>query len=351
MSKASFSARAKAIASQLRKAVRHILFHNGWVKLIAVLISLLLWAGLISQDETLTRDKTWQNVKVNITGADKLRNNSLIVVSDLDELLSGVTLTAAVPQKQYDTATASVFNARVDLSSLNGTGTQELRILTTGSNTYGQDISTVPSVITVEVEEYFVRQRIPVNVVVGGESQNVWYGNWYMPTPSVDPALIAVSGPRALVQTISRAKVMLDPETLDWSEGTLFTTGDIQLYNRAGDPVSDTLLGITTESLSIDTVLIEANVLPVKTFQMSDQVTVSDSRITSVKFSPETVKVAARSVVLDQLEALTLDVSAISADDLEQGTNVVTIRVQKPSEDAVLSNDTVVMTLEVDKGK
>ena len=63
------------------------------------------------------------------------------------------------------------------------------------------------------------------------------------------------------------------------------------------------------------------------------------------------MKVAARSVVLDQLEALTLDVSAISADDLEQGTNVVTIRVQKPSEDAVLSNDTVVMTLEVDKGE
>ena len=102
MSKASFSARAKAIASQLRKAVRHILFHNGWVKLIAVLISLLLWAGLISQDETLTRDKTWQNVKVNITGADKLRNNSLIVVSDLDELLSGVTLTAAEAVRHRD---------------------------------------------------------------------------------------------------------------------------------------------------------------------------------------------------------------------------------------------------------
>ena len=83
MNNASLSARIKAVASQLWKAVRHILFHNGWVKLLAVLISLLLWAGLISQDDTLTRDKTWQNVKISVTGAEKIKNNGYIVVSDL----------------------------------------------------------------------------------------------------------------------------------------------------------------------------------------------------------------------------------------------------------------------------
>lgn len=352
MNNASLSARIKAVASQLWKAVRHILFHNGWVKLLAVLISLLLWAGLISQDDTLTRDKTWQNVKISVTGAEKIKNNGYIVVSDLDGLLSGVSLTAAVPQKQFDSVTPSVFNARVDLSSLNGTGTQELRILTTESSTYGKDISTVPSVISVEVEEYFVRQRIPVNVVVTGEDyQNGWYNEWYISTPSVDPALIAVNGPRSLVQTISRAKVMVDPETLDWSEGTLITTGDIKLYNRAGEEISSPLLGITTESLSIDTVLIEANVLPVKSFQISEQMNIGDERITSVKYSPETVKVAARSEVLEQLSELLLDPTVVNPDELENGTNVITIRIQKPSEDAVLSNDTVILTLEVDKGE
>lgn len=350
MNKTSFSAKANAVFSQILKTLKHIVFHNGLVKLIAVLISLVLWAGLISQDDSLTRDKTWQNVKVTVTGSDRVKSNGYIVVSDLDALLSNVSLTAAVPQKQYDAAVPSIFNARVDLSSLQGKGTQELRILTTESNTYGKGITTVPSVISVDVEEYFVRQRIPVNVVVTGEYQNGWYENWYMATPSVDPALIAVNGPRALVQTISRAKVLLDPETLDWSEGTIFTTGDIRLYNRAGEEVSSPLLGITTEALSIDTVLIEANVLPVKTFQIDEQVAGLDSsRIKSVRFSPETVKVAARSEVLDQLDTLLLDPSSISPEDLNEGTNVITVRIQKPSEDAVLSNETVIMTLEVDK--
>jgi hypothetical protein len=129
VSKASFSARAKAAGKQLRMIFRHIVFHNGWIKLIAVLISVILWAGLISQDDSLTRDKTWQNVNITVSGADTLRRNGYVVVSDMDQLLSNVTVTAAVPQRQYETAETSAYNLRVDLSRINGTGKQELKIL------------------------------------------------------------------------------------------------------------------------------------------------------------------------------------------------------------------------------
>ena len=68
------------------KALKHLFLHNGWLKLISILISLVLWAGLISQDASLTRDKTFQNVNVNIIGNDTLINNGFIVVSNLDDL-------------------------------------------------------------------------------------------------------------------------------------------------------------------------------------------------------------------------------------------------------------------------
>ena len=83
MNKTSFAAKAKAIGKKMFILLRHIVLHNGWVKLLALLISLILWAGLISQDETLTRDKTFQNVSVSVTGNETLRNNGYIVVSDL----------------------------------------------------------------------------------------------------------------------------------------------------------------------------------------------------------------------------------------------------------------------------
>ena len=47
MNKASFAAKSREIGKIIWKATCHVLFHNGWVKLIALLISLVLWAGLI----------------------------------------------------------------------------------------------------------------------------------------------------------------------------------------------------------------------------------------------------------------------------------------------------------------
>ena len=351
MSKTSFSARSKEIGKQLLKAARHVFFHNGWVKLLAILISLTLWAGLISQDDSLTRDKTWQNVNISVNGADTLKRNGYIVVSNLDEMLANVSVSAAVPQKQYEAADTSAYNLRVDLTRINGTGTQELRILSTASNTYGKVTSTVPSSVNVEVEEYFVRQRIPVQVDVTGEYRNGWYKDWYMTSPGVDPILVAVNGPRKLVNTISRAKVSIDPETVEWTEGTMQTTGEIKLYNRSGEEVSSPLINITTESVQIDTALIEYTILPTRSFSISELIDVQGEvkegyRVASVKVSPETIKVAARNEVLEQMDELALD-RKINVQNLEE-TTVFQIKVQKPSEDAVLSNETVTVTVEVE---
>ena len=334
------------------KALKHLFLHNGWLKLIAILISLVLWSGLVSQDASITRDKTFQNVNVNVLGMDTLMRNGYIVVSDLNEILSDITAVAAVPQMQYESAEASAYNLRIDLSRLKGTGMQELKILSTGSAAYGKIVNTVPAVLNVEVEEYSVRQRIPVSVKVGGEYQNGWYRNWYMPNPNVDPTLITVSGPRDLAQSISIARVFIDPDKLEWAEGTLWTTGEIKLYNRAGEEIQSPLLDITTEGTTIDTVLIEGNVLPTKSFSVSNMIEMQGEvkegfRLVSFKVSPETVTVAARNEVLEQMNELALDRN-ISLEDLEE-TTVFQLKVQKPSEDAVLSNETVTVTAEIER--
>ena len=54
----------------LLRGLRHLFLHNGILKIIAILISVILWAGLISQDENLTRDKYFQNVNVTVTGTE-----------------------------------------------------------------------------------------------------------------------------------------------------------------------------------------------------------------------------------------------------------------------------------------
>ena len=347
MSNETKSTAKRSIPSLLLAAVKHLLLHNGLLKIIAIVISIVLWAGLISQDETLTRDKSFQNVNVSVTGTETMKNNGFIVVSDLDAALDDVSFVAAVPQKQYENAEASAYNLRLDLSRINSTGTQEIKLQSTSSALFGRVVSSNPSTVSVDVEEYIVRQRIPVSVTVNGTPPE----GWYMSTPTVDPSLVAVSGPRSLVQTISRARTFINTEDLEWQEGTIVTSSEIKLYNRAGDEVNSRLLSTTNSLLPIDSVLIETNILPTLTFETTDLIQVTGNpakgyAITDVKVSPETVSVSARGEVLEQLTELPME-RTVNVKNLHE-TTVFQLKVQKPSDDAVLSNETVTVTVEIE---
>ena len=332
----------------LRNGLRHLFLHNAWLKAIAVLISIVLWAGLISQDESITRDKTFQNVNVSVAGTETLKSNGFIVVSNLDEILKDVTVTAAVPQRQYENEDASAYNIRLDLSRIKGPGEQEVKLQSTYSSTYGRVTSISPSSVTVQVEDYIIRQRIPVSASVDPEKPD----GWYVSIRSVDPDLVAVSGPRPVVQTILRAKANVDADDIEWKEGQTVTSAAILLYNRAGEEVDNSLLNMTSSSLTIDTVLVELNILPSESFSTEDLVqltgTVADGyTVKSVRISPEVITVAARQEVLEQMSDLPMESTTVNLDNLNE-TKQFQLKVQKPSDDAVISNETVTVTVEIE---
>lgn len=61
------------------------LIHNwGW-KLLSFLLAVCLWAGLITQDPNLTRERRFTDVPITLTNQETLRRNGLIVLSGLEE--------------------------------------------------------------------------------------------------------------------------------------------------------------------------------------------------------------------------------------------------------------------------
>ena len=63
------------------------LFTNNWpLKLLSLALAICLWSGLITQDDSLTREKVFNDVAINVTNADTLRRNGFIIVSGLDDL-------------------------------------------------------------------------------------------------------------------------------------------------------------------------------------------------------------------------------------------------------------------------
>ena len=102
----------------LRKALKgapqrlwRLIYHNWPWKLLALFLALCLWAGLITQDPTLTRERVFTDVTVSVVGPDTLRRNSgLIVLSGLEDENLTARLRVDVPQREYNTVTASNYN-------------------------------------------------------------------------------------------------------------------------------------------------------------------------------------------------------------------------------------------------
>lgn len=323
-----------------------ILRHNwGW-KLLSLFLALCLWAGLITQDPTLTRERTFTDVAVSVTGADTLRRNGLIVLNDFSTSPLTVRLRADVPQREYNTVSATNYNPRVDLSKITQTGTQTLRISTTSTTTYGSVKELSPDTVEVEVDEYITRYRIPVTVNRIGSYPSGFYGT----TPSLDPATVVISGPKSMVSQIARVTVNLDVSTLPAKAGLIRTSAPIELTDLSGNTMESQLLQVTSESVLLRSITVEQQLYPTRSLALSNLNLVTGTpkegyEIKSVTATPSAILAAGDENALSLLDTLFVD-QALDVTGMDQ-TFVGEVRIRKPSELVYTSTDTVRLTVEI----
>lgn len=299
----------------LRKALKgapqrlwRLIYHNWPWKLLALFLALCLWAGLITQDPTLTRERVFTDVTVSVVGADTLRRNSgLIVLSGLEDENLTARLRVDVPQREYNTVTASNYNPRVDLTRITEAGEQTLRINTTSTSTYGTVRGISPETITVVVDQFVTNYRVPVSVNIIGEYPEGFYG-----TPiSLDPSAVTLSGPKSLVDQISRVYVDFDVSRLAAKAGTVRTALPMRFVNADGDPVESDLLEVTSADVVLRTITVEQDLYPTRTVSLSSEGLTEGKpadgyRVAGVTVTPSTVVVAGPQSTLDLLEDLSI---------------------------------------------
>ena len=343
----------KQTLSLIRRGIRHLFLHNGWLKLIAILISVVLWAGLISQDESITRDKAFQGVKVTVTGQETMKNNGFIVTTDLNDLT--VDFTASVPQKQYDKVDASNYAIRLDLSRINKTGPQEIKIqpqmTSTSMNLYGavKESSITPSTITVDVEDYIPRTQIPLMATFDDESPQ----NWQYIQTSCDPAVIDLKGPANIVGDVSRAIAHIYTDDIIWEEGQYSERFPFKLYTRYGQEVNTDNVSISSLSTPIDHVIVEYTIKPKKNFSTEGIANIRGNpakgyTITDITYTPETISIVDSSEVLNKMDELLIEDATINVNGLK-GSKVFPLKVMKPSDKSELNTETIMVSVVIDE--
>ena len=329
----------------LRK-LKSILLENWGTKLLAILIAIALWAGLITQDPLLTREKQFLDVAVNVMGADTLRRNGYIVLEDMKTALKNVAVRVSVPQGQYTNAQASNYSVRIDLSRISGTGEQDVKILSTNSSTYGTVTEIVPPTVKLTVDEYITRYRIPVTVETEGTPPE----GFYAAEPSTDPPMIAVSGPKTVVDRIANAKVVADQTTLQEKEGTVRRAMSFLLVDESGAPVESSMLQVTSESVLLDSIVVEQAVYAQRTVELSDLGLVTGQpaegyEIKGVYISPASVTIAGRASIIDDINLLYAD-STVNVNGLTESVSK-SLRVRQPSTIRYSSTDTITVAVEI----
>jgi len=328
------------------RRLKRILTHQWGVKLICFLLAIVLWGGLISQDNSLTREKSFTDVAITVPTQDALERIGLIVVEGLENL-PGIQMRATVPQRNYNSTTASNYNVRVDLSRITAPGEQTIPLISTSSTLYGQVTWLSTTEIKVKVDDYITRRRIPVQL---GPKSSSPVG-FYAPPASVEPAAVVISGPRQVTMTVARAVAHYDAANLAAQAGTQLSAVPFSLETMEGDPIDTRLITVTSnESIVLDTVQVEQQLYPLKTVDIDlSGITMREPaagyQVKSVTASPSYLSVAGTNELLKSLTMLEVS-SRIDIGGAEESL-VRAVKVEKPQNAQYMSEDAVYVTIEI----
>ncbi|MBQ4074651.1 MAG: hypothetical protein IJD39_05550 [Clostridia bacterium] len=279
----------------LKRLLRRITNRWGW-KLTSLVLAIFLWGGLISQDTSLPRDKTIDQVRINVTNEAVLRQNGLIVVSGLENL-PAVKLRVSVPQKNYSTVTAANYTVRLDLSQIKSAGTQKVPLVAApvSASLYGTVTDVSLDEVTLVVEEYALRSRIPVQA----EFVNEMADGFYAAPPVMNPSTVEISGPETLVNSVARCVVKYDLAKLPAQAGAVRTSLPFILQDYDGNEVDMAHISVTSQTVTLKDILAEQQVYPLVSVPVDTSALLTGQpapgyQVTDVKVVPDHVWIAAQ---------------------------------------------------------
>ena len=331
----------RALLKRFWKAVKS----NWKLKLLSLIVAITIWGALISEDASLTREKTFNDVTITITGMDTLQRNGLVIIEGLDDL-QPIKIRAEVPQKAYDAAAPANYSVRADVSRISGVGRQTVPIQSSSTITYGSVEWLSINEITVMVDEYITRRRVPVRLEKTGQTPE----GYYAANVSADPSNVVVSGPRSLVEQIVAVSASYNLERLGSASGIQYSAVPFRLLTEDNLEIKSNLISVTSENVLLDTLLVEQLIYPMKHVDVNlTGITtgrVQDGyQIAGISADPAQVKLAGNIEDIDGIMMLDL-ASVIDVTGMTEPV-IRALRVEKPDGVVYLSESAVYVTIDI----
>lgn len=178
--------------------------NKGFVFLISLFFAVCFW-GFVLNDSSTTRIAEIKDVVISYEGESDLKDRNLIITKlskdTVDVRIEGVSSIVSY-------ATNEDVISKVDLTNITAPGEYHLQVESTFTGN-GAVKKSSPETVTVTVERY-LEKKVPVEVVLNGDVPN----EYYITNIKTDSEYVTVSGGADTVQSISKAKVEVDVNTI-----------------------------------------------------------------------------------------------------------------------------------------
>lgn len=326
------------VIKKLLGFIKRWVLDNFWLKVFSLLIAIGLWSYVLTNDSTITRERTLTNLYVSTTNQSTFDGRELALTEALSDILPQVRVSVEVTQSDYYKITSNNVRVELDLSRVRETGEQTVPL--TASTVYGEVTGIYPDSVTIDVDK-LAKRDVQVDVQIkGGDSDSVWYS-----TPDSNPSIITVTGPQSQVEQVTNARAVMDLTDVS-STGTITRAVSFTLLDEHQNAVSYPTLSLSSSSVITSVEAYPTKMTPVETDQakiITGSVPVG-YQIDSVEIQPAEISVAGTQRFLDTLSSV--QIYSINVNNM-RATTTKTTRVNRQSDMRALSTEEVLVTIHI----
>ena len=318
--------------------IKRTVLSNFWQKVFSLVLAVAMWCFVLTNDTTITRERTLTNMYVTTTNQSTLDSRQLAITEVLSDILPQVRVSIEVTQGDYYRVTSNNVRVELDLSRIRETGEQTIPL--TASTVYGTVTGIYPDAVTLNVDELATR-NVQVEVQLKGtDDAECWYS-----TPISNPTIVTVTGPASQVEQVTNARAVMDLTELK-TTGQVTRAVAFALLDEHQNPVEYGTLSTSTSSVITSVEAYPVENIPVET-DLAKIITGSvptGYQLDSVDVQPSEIAVAGAQRFLDSLSAV--QIYSINVNNMKE-TTTKTTRVNRQSDMRYLSTEEVLVTLHI----
>ncbi len=311
-----------------RKKIRDFLTKNWGLKILAVILSIILWIVVVSVNDPI--EKRNFTAKVSLVNQETISEQGKYV-SVADSSLS-VTFRVSAHRSVMDRLSNSDFIATADLDYLDEDGKVPIQIT---CSAYSQaQVKIIGATHYLEVE---VGKKQSKKFMINATTKGTPADGFAVKEATVTPNVVTVEGPASIVKTIDHVNAVADVDGI--SEDVTEKVVPI-LYDSDNNEINTTRLTLSTTTVNVSVTMESVKTVPIEVSdptsgQLPDGVTID-----SVTVDPNEASLVGTAENLNQISKIEIPFSVLDAASNDESFST-TIDITSYLPDGVnLSDDT-----------